>query len=156
LPVLAILSVRSFAAIDRAASIPEEQIAALRGVPFLDLLPAQTIEFLASRMRRVDLPAGSLLFSQGDHGDSFYALAAGSLEIALPDGERKQDEAPGYVGEIALLRDVPRTATVSAVTDATLWALDRDDFLGAVTGHTRATSRADTVVASRLGPAPIV
>jgi predicted MFS family arabinose efflux permease len=156
LPVLAVLSVRSLRAIDRGASIPEEQIAALRGVPFLDVLPAQTIEFLASRMRRVELPAGAVLFSEGDHGDSFYALAAGTLEIALPDGERKRDDAPGYVGEVALLRDVPRTATVSAVADATLWALDRDDFLGAVTGHNRASSRADTVVAARLGPAPIV
>lgn len=155
LPVLAVLSVRTLAKIDHGAKIPEEQIAALRAVPFLDLLQAQTIEFLASRTRRVELAAGERLFSAGDHGDSFYALAQGTLEIALPDGERKQDEAPGYVGEIALLRDVPRTATVTAVTDTVLWALDRDDFLDAVAGHTRATSRADLVVASRLGPATV-
>jgi predicted MFS family arabinose efflux permease len=155
LPILAAVSARRFAAIDRGAAIPEEQIAALRAVPFLDVLPAQTIEVLASHTRRVELPAGTVLFSEGDHGDSFYALTTGTLEIALPDGVRKHDEAPGYVGEIALLRDVPRTATVSAATDATLWALDRDDFLGAVTGHSRATSRADMVVASRLGPATI-
>jgi hypothetical protein len=155
LPVLAVLSMHSLGVIDRGARIPEEQIAALRAVPFLDLLPVQTIELLASRARRVELPAGAVLFSEGDHGDSFYALAGGALEIALAHGEHKREEAPGYVGEIALLRDVPRTATVSAAADSTLWALDRDDFLGAVTGHTRATSRANMVVTARLGPAPI-
>ena len=156
LPIVAALSARSLVAIDRGARIPEEQIAALRGVPFLDLLPAQTIELLASRAHRVDLTAGAVLFSEGDHGDSFYALTAGALEIALPDGTRKRDEAPGYVGEIALLRDVPRTATVTAAADSTLWALDRADFLDAVSGHARATSRADISIAARLGPASLV
>ena len=60
------------------------------------------------------------------------------------------------MGEIALLRDIPRTATVRARTDATLWALDRDEFLDAVTGHARASDAANEVIGARLGYAPTV
>ncbi len=152
LPVLAVVTTRRLAVIDRGARVPSEQLEALRSVPFIAALPVQTIELLASRLRPVELSAGSTLFSAGEHGDSFYVLTAGQLAIDLPEGVKLED-APGYVGEIALLRDVPRTATVRAVSDVSLWALDRDDFLGAVTGHARASSRAESVVVARLGAA---
>ncbi len=152
LPSLAIVSTGPLRVVDRGARTPAKQIEALRTVPFLAVLPVQALEFLAARMRRVQLANGTTLFSIGDHGDAFYILDAGRLAIVLPGGEKIED-APGYVGEIALLRDVPRTATVRALTDASLWAIDRDDFLGAVTGHSRAGAHADTVVVSRLGPA---
>jgi MFS family permease len=151
LPVIALLAIRPLTAIDRGATVPEAQIAALRSVPFLALLPVQTIELLASRMRRVELPAGETLFSAGDHGDSFYVLDGGRLAIALPGGEVKHEDAPGYVGEIALLRDVPRTATVRAESDASLWVLGREDFLAAVGANARASARAENVVVARLG-----
>ena len=75
---------------------------------------------------------------------------AGSLEIDLP-GETKLEEAPSFVGEIALLRDIPRTASVRARTDASLWALERDDFLDAVSGHSRSRASADELAVTRLG-----
>ncbi len=152
LPVLAVVTTRRLSVIDHGARVPTAQLDALRTVPFLAALPVQTIEFLASRLRRVELPAGSTLFAAGDHGDSFYVLSAGQLAIDLPDGVKLED-APGFVGEIALLRDVPRTATVRAASDVSLWALDRDDFLDAVAGHARASSRAESVVVARLGTA---
>jgi len=153
LPALALAAWAPLAAVDRGARVPADQIEALRSVPFLAPLPAQSLEFLAARMRPVELAAGTELFARGDHGDSFYVLTAGTLAIALDEGV-KEEPAPAYVGEIALLRDVPRTASVRAATDASLWAIDRDDFLGAVTGHSRAGARADAVVLSRLGPVP--
>jgi CRP-like cAMP-binding protein len=65
-------------------------------------------------------------------------------------------EGPGrWVGEIALLRDVPRTATVRAETDASLLALDRDEFLTAVTGHAPAHSAANEIVSERLALSPV-
>ena len=154
LPVLVMLTIARLRAIDRGALIPEEQTAVLRRVPFLEALPAQTLELLASSARPVELTAGAVLFSAGDHGDSFYALAEGTLQIELADGEIKREEAPGYVGEIALLHDVPRTGTVRAVTDAKLWSVGRDEFLGAVTGHSRASRRADAIVNSRVSAVP--
>lgn len=151
LPALALLGAAPLAAVDRGATVPLEQIEALRTVPFLSPLPVQALEFLAARMRRVELAAGTTLFREGDHGDAFYVLDGGRLTIELPD-RTKTENAPAYVGEIALLRDVPRTATVRAAADSTLWAIDRDDFLSAVTGHTRAGASAEAVVLSRVAP----
>jgi MFS family permease len=155
LPALALLGAQGLRKIDLGGRIPTEQIDAVRTVPFLAVLPTQTIEYLAEHATKVELAAQERLFSQGDDGDAFYVLEAGSLTVDLPEGT-KLVEAPGYVGEIALLRDVPRTATVRAASDVTLWALDRSDFLDAVAGHRRANARAESVVASRVGPVPAV
>ncbi len=154
LPALVLLATPRLRSIDRGARVPAEQIAALRTVPFLAVLPAETLETLAFRSTRVELQAGSVLFSLGDEGDSFYILDAGRLEIDLPEGA-KIESAPGSVGEIALLRNVPRTATVRALEDSRLWALDRETFLDAVTGHARSSSRAEGVVISRVGAVPV-
>jgi MFS family permease len=148
LPVFAIATRQLLAGVDRSAVVPQEQLQAISTVPFLDVLPAQNKEALALALERVELSAGSTLFSQGEPGDRLYILAAGTLEIDLPGGP-KVEHAPAFTGEIALLRDVPRTATVRIVEDATLWALDGSHFLDAVVGHTRSRSAADSVVASR-------
>lgn len=153
LPVLAALSWRRLATIDDGARIPAVQLAALRTVPFLASLPLQTAEFLAGRLVRVSLLAGETLFELGDAGDRFYILDHGTLEVLLPE-QTKVEHAPAFTGEIALLRDVPRTATVRASVDADLWALDRDDFLNGVTGHARTRAGAEEVVYARVGAAP--
>jgi len=150
LPVLSILRWRSLGRIDLGATVPEERLAALRAVPFLAPLPVQTLEFLGARLEELTIAPGQTLFEAGDHGDRFYLLHEGSLEIVLP-GETKIEEPPAYVGEIALLRDIPRTATVRARSAATLWALERSDFLDAVTGHARSRASADEVTVARLG-----
>lgn len=150
LPVLSILRWRSLGAIDEGAQVPPERIEALRGVPFLTPLPLETLERLAGKLVDVSLAAGTALFEAGDRGDRFYVLHSGSLEIELP-GETKLEEAPSFVGEIALLRDIPRTASVRAHSDASLWALERDDFLDAVSGHSRSRASADELAVTRLG-----
>jgi MFS family permease len=155
LPVLAALRGRQLVAIDDGAHIPEVQVAALRTVPFLAVLPLQRLEALAGAAVRVELQPGATLFERGDAGDRFYVLDEGALEIALPEGT-KREEAPAYVGEIALLRDVPRTATVRSSGAARLWAVDRGAFLEAVTGHARSNASADAVVISRVGLASTI
>jgi MFS family permease len=150
LPVLAALRWRHLARIDDGAAAPEEQLRALRTVPFLAPLPLQSLEFLALRLTVTTLARGETLFERGDPGDRFYILQDGALEIDLP-GETKVERPPAFVGEIALLRDVPRTATVRAATDASLWALERVDFLDTVANHARSRASADEVASGRLG-----
>jgi MFS family permease len=153
LPILVLLTWSKLRSIDHGSGIDDRLIAALRGVPFLAPLPLATIEFLASRVAAVQLAAGSTLFHRGDAGDNFYILTSGTLQIELPEGAKRED-APAYVGEIALLRDVPRTATVGAETGCDLLALERDDFLAAVGGHAGSTGIAQDVVSARLGVVP--
>jgi CRP-like cAMP-binding protein len=87
-------------------------------------------------------------------GDRFYVVESGELSVDLATGAKV--EGPGaYVGEIALLRDVPRTATVRARTDATLLAVERDEFLSAVTGYERASEVAHGIASERLALSPV-
>lgn len=151
LPVLTLLAWPRLAAIDAAAVVPRSELALLRAMPIFSPLPAPTLERLALRLVPVDAPAGTVVIREGDPGDRFYAIAAGTL-VVTKAGRRVDAHGPGgFVGEIALLRDIPRTATVVAATDAALYALDREDFLEAVTGHAGSAAAAETVTAARLG-----
>jgi CRP-like cAMP-binding protein len=109
------------------------------------------LERLAKSLIPVHLEAGATLFQQGDHGDRFYLVRTGEVEILVEDGPPKVEGPGGSLGEIALLRDIPRTATVRARTDSDLYALEREEFLAAVTGHAESKEAADAVVGSHLG-----
>jgi MFS family permease len=151
LPVLAGLTWRRLADLDAHARVPERELELLRGIPMFAPLPPATLERLASSLARVELSAGSVLFRQGDSGDRFYVVGSGQVEVEI-DGRRANVLGPGdHFGEIALLRDVPRTATIRALTDAQLHALERDEFIAAVTGHALSAEAADAVIATRLG-----
>ena len=87
---------------------------------------------------------------QGEPGELFYVVESGELEVSV-DGAPTRKLIPGdFFGEIALLREVPRTATVTAVSDARLLVLDRDPFIAAVTGHSTSREAADAVIDTRL------
>jgi CRP-like cAMP-binding protein len=97
--------------------------------------------------------AGETLFEQGDPGDRYYAIADGEVEVTI-DGRHVRRQGPGEgFGEIALLRDTPRTATITAVKPTKLIALDRDAFVTAVTGHPASAAAAEGVVTGRLAKA---
>jgi hypothetical protein len=150
LPVLALLLWRRLAVIDARASIPVERIELLRANPIFAPLPPATIEHLAVKLIPVSVAAGETVFRQGQRGDLFYIVEDGRCEISI-DGEKVADAWPGEAfGEIALLRDIPRTGTVTAVEDTTLLALERDEFIAAVTGHAPSREAADEVVGARL------
>jgi MFS family permease len=150
LPALAALTWRQLVAIDATANAPAE-LDLLARIPIFSPLPAPSLERLASQLRPVEVVAGAVVVRQGDHGDRFYVVEAGRLRVSV-DGSAGRELGPGdSFGEIALLRDVPRTATVRAETEVRLQALERDDFLEAVTGHPPSARAADAVVGARLG-----
>jgi MFS family permease len=150
LPALALLLSRRLRTIDARAHVPAERIELLSANPIFAPLPPPTVEHLAIKLVPVTVAGGETVFRQGDHGDRFYVVENGRCEIAI-DGEKVADAWPGETfGEIALLRDVPRTATVTAIEDSTLLALERDDFIGAVTGHAPSREAADAVIGARL------
>jgi MFS family permease len=150
LPILALALWRRLAVIDARATIPAERVELLKANPIFAPLPPATIEHLAVKLVPVSVSVGDTVFRQGDHGDRFYIVEDGRCEITI-DGENVADAWPGETfGEIALLRDVPRTATVTAVDDTKLLALERDDFIAAVTGHAPSREAADAVIGARL------
>jgi MFS family permease len=150
LPAAAIVTWRSLTAIDRTARIATEPLELLRAIEIFAPLPATVLERLATLALELPASAGDTVVRQGDAGDRFYVIAAGTATVEI-DGASTRTLAPGeFFGEIALLRDVPRTATVRAVDDLRLYALERDDFLAAVTGHAPSREAADSVVAERL------
>jgi MFS family permease len=150
LPLLCALTTATLVEFDAAPVRPRE-LELLREIPIFSPLSPPVVEQLAARLISVQARAGEEIIRRGDQGDRFYIVGSGEVEVLL-DGEPPRREGAGsYFGEIALLRDVPRTATVRAATDVELFALDRDDFLPAVTGHAGSAEAAEAVIGSRLG-----
>jgi MFS family permease len=145
LPVWAMLGARRLLALDRETRVPVVEINLLRSIPMFSLLPPPAVEASARALRLRRLGAGERLIAEGDIGDDYYAVADGDLEITRHGRVLRHCGRGSGVGEIALLRAVPRTASVTATVASVVYALDRDSFLVAVTGH--APSRASAAVA---------
>jgi len=153
LPALAAAAWPALRSVDAAAAAPGPALDLLRGLPMFAPLPVLALERLALEARAVQVPADVAVFAQGDPGDAFYVIAAGALDVAVDGVPVSQLVAGESFGEIALLRDSPRTATITAREASDLWAVERDDFLAALTGHAAAGETADHVVDSRLARA---
>jgi CRP-like cAMP-binding protein len=151
LPVLTIAGFRRMRALDDLAA-PTRQQLLVDEVPMFAPLSLAAKERLATKLLPLDVRAGATVVRAGDVGDRFYVVDCGTVRIEL-DGGEKESGAGEYFGEIALLRDVPRTATVTATTPARLYALERADFLAAVTGHALAEAAAHDVVEARIARA---
>jgi MFS family permease len=107
-------------------------------------------EELARALIEVKVAAGEVVLAEGAPGDRFYLIESGIAEVTRGGVEVNRLGPGDAFGEIALLRDVPRQATVRAVEDLTLYALEREVFLGAVTGHSDANRLANVVVSRFL------
>jgi CRP-like cAMP-binding protein len=138
---------------DAAFKPPVEQLKLLRKIAIFAPLPPAEQEHLAHELIPVHVSAGDVVVREGEAGDRFYVVRSGELEVSV-DGKPVRRLGPGdHFGEIALLRDVPRTATVEALADVDLYALERDEFIGSVTGHAPSAEAADAVVMQRLATA---
>ncbi len=98
-------------------------------VDFLRDLPLARARQLLHVARRLSLPAGERIVTQGARGDSFYIIINGQVQIVKHGVPIKRYRAGDYFGEVALILDQPRTADVIARTDVELLAIDRDDFM---------------------------
>lgn len=156
LPITAIVILPS---LRRAETVPvphEARTRLLRADPVLRMLSMSIVEELAADLEPVEFEEGEYLIREGEPGHAYLILAAGEAEVSQ-GGTPLRRVGPGDgVGEIALLRDVPRTASVRALERVAGYSLERTAFLAALTGHSAARSNADALVDDRLGSSPMV
>jgi MFS family permease len=150
LPVVAGVSLRSVVRVDDVALVPEHQLRLLRGVSMFAPLSVSTVEQLAGSLSPLHFAPGEVLMRAGDPGDRFILIDAGSVEVEQAGTTLRTIGAGGHVGEVALLRSIPRTATVRAVTETTAFGMDSPSFIAAVCGDRQAVVAAERVVDARL------
>jgi hypothetical protein len=149
LPLVAVVRWANLARFEAGAAIPERGFALIRSVPLFAPLSIGTLENLSRRLVEMEVPAGRAVVREGEPGDRFYVVAQGEFEVSNSRGSFPAIGEGEVFGEIALLRDVPRTATVTARNDAVVFALDREAFLAAVGGHRFSARTVDTLAAER-------
>jgi MFS family permease len=152
-PVLAVLLLlwRPLGKIDSVGLARPRELNLLRSLPIFAPLGPVALEQLAINLVPVHAHAGGTVIRQGQKGDHFYIVVSGSLEVGIDERHVRQLGAGDSFGEIALLRNVPRTATVSALESSQLLSLERGAFLEAVTGQPASHSAAEAVVRGHLG-----
>jgi MFS family permease len=151
LPVVALAIYPRLNRVDDYAAVPEDELSVVAAVPLFEPLPPTSLEKLARAALRENVPAGTVVVSEGETGDTFYVVVDGSFDVSS-DGRTLRTLGPGgFFGEIALLRDVPRTATVSASTNAAVLTIRRMDFLSAVLGNRETVETVEMIVSSRVG-----
>jgi MFS family permease len=150
LVVLVVARARPLARLEDVRPLPVRAFALLRGVGFLAAVPLGALENLALRVAPVAAATGEDIVRQGETGDRFYVVDSGTLAVHADGREVARLGAGDCFGEIALLRDGARTATVTATDAASLYALEREDFLAIVAGLPRVAQQARSLAAARL------
>jgi MFS family permease len=160
LPILAAAIYLRIGHAERITHVNEAIVQLLRKVPAFAELPLTAVERVAAGLVPFAAPAGTALMTQGENGDTFDVIATGDIEVTV-DGRPIHRLGPGAgVGEIALLRRSPRTATVTAITDVTGYRVDASTFLAAVAGPAAAAvtermAQANLMRASTTAPASV-
>jgi MFS family permease len=135
-----LLAARPMAAAEHRLAVPIERLTAIRSVDLFRPLDAPALETLARRAVPRTVPAGTTILRQGEPGDDYFVIVAGRVAV-LVDGAQVAELGPhdGF-GELALLYDIPRTASVEAGERTELLTIDRHSFLVAVSGSPVAAS----------------
>jgi hypothetical protein len=131
---------------DAEADLPVVEMSLLRALPMFAPSTPLVLEAVARSAVRLSTADGEVLMRQGDRGDRFYAVAGGTFEVVMSGRLIRVAERGSFFGEVALLADVPRTATVTARGPGELLAIDRVPFLIAVTGSDTSLAAAWGVV----------
>jgi MFS family permease len=149
-PALTALAWRRLRAIDATVADRDAEIAVLNHVAMFRPLPIPAIDDLARHVEKVRVDAGHVVCRQGEDGDRFYLIEGGAADV-IGDGRliSRLDSGDGF-GEIALLGDTPRTATVRARTALRLYAVDGRRFRSSISGYASSRREADALVLDRL------
>ena len=131
--------------------LADELVNLLRAIPIFQPLELPTLERLARTAIPAEAGAGETVVAEGETGDRYYVIRSGELDVTAKGQPLRTLTAGEGFGEIALLRDVPRTATVTARTAVQLYALEREHFLDAVNGSPGSREAADSMIDVRLG-----
>jgi len=152
LPALALLRWRSLRNFEIGAPVSERNYNLLRGTSIFVPLPVDALESACRSLIAIDLQPGQEVITEGERGDRFYLIDRGEVAVIVNEVFKRNQGEGECFGEIALLRDVPRTATVRATRETRLLALDRDHFIETVTGHRRSHQSAEAVAGRWLEP----
>jgi MFS family permease len=155
LPVALLPSWRRLLGIDARGRVDDVAVALLRAIPIFEPLPLPELERLALALGDTSVEAGVIVFAEGEPGDRFYVIRAGEAEVLIGDEPVRTLRAGQFFGEIALVRDVPRTATIRALTNLELGTLERDVFVGTLSRHAASAEAVGSIVAARL-PSPVI
>ncbi len=132
------------------AATPLDRLELVRSSPIFAGLPEPVLEQLAEQLIPFSASADETIIHEGDRGEIFYLVAGGQLDVSI-ENKHVTTLGPGaHVGEIALLRDMPRTATIVADEAVQLFALTSEDFLAAVRSNGATARTAEKIVSSRL------
>lgn len=149
-PAAVVVAWRRLREVDSSMAHRDEEIDVLRAVAMLRPLPMPAIENLAIHVDHEELLPGQHVFDQGEHGERFYVIKHGQAEV-IGDGRLVRTIGPGHCfGEIALLRDTVRTATVRARTPLLLYTLERRHFIANVGGYLSSKREAEVLIDERL------
>ena len=146
--VLAVSLIRPLRSADDGADVPVVAMSLLHRLPVFAPLPTLALEAVARSAIELPVAAGEVVIHQGDSGDRFYAVADGAFDVVMSAVLMRTVRRGEGFGEVALLADVPRTATVTATQPGHLLAIERGPFLIAVTGHDSSRQAAWGVVRS--------
>jgi MFS family permease len=150
IPAVAVLSyVFRLAAMDKAAvaqvAVLAPKVALLQSLGIFAKASRSALEQLAKSMTEQSVPTGGVIIREGDPADALYVLVDGRVDVhALGEGVEPHHlrtmDAGSYFGEIGLLENIPRTATITALTACTLYRIDGADFTEALTNLSASTS----------------
>jgi hypothetical protein len=147
---LALAHAVRFRRLDHAMPAPGPEVGLLRNLPMFAPLPLAVTDLLADEIEPRQFPAGAVVIREGEVGDHFYLILEGSAAVSVQGAPRPSLQRGDCFGEIALLRDIPRTATVTAEQPLRTLALGREEFLTAVTGNSTSMTAAGALAAQRL------
>jgi hypothetical protein len=151
---LALVHAVRFRRLDRAMPAPGPDAGLLGSLPMFAPLPLAVTDLLAAEIEPRQFPAGAVVMREGEVGDHFHLIVDGAAAVSVHGAPRPSLQRGDCFGEIALLRDIPRTATVTAERPLRTLALGREEFLTAVTGNSMSNMAADALAAQRLSTDP--